>query len=290
MSEPVRILVLLKHALDPATVDVDPFSGKIHLDRTMGMPDPAGERALRWALATQASVTVLVAGGGEADASARHALALGAAAAFRVECASPDDPLEVASSLAAAARGLGSFDLVLTGDRSADRGTGLVPPAFAACLGLSFGGEAALGTPSVGGDRLAIERIELRGLRYGATLRLPAVVAVRAAPAPLLYASFDAHARALRADIPHPPQVHSRGERASSLAGTVPASMPYRRPPHWVPGPDPRADVSTRLEAILAGGADRPPGRIIEGDIDLLVDTTIAYLHEEGFLSSGSDD
>ncbi len=288
-SRPLRILVLLKHALDPATVDADPLTGELQAGRALSLADPAGEQALLWALEAGAEVAVLVAGPEAAEATARHALALGADAVYRAECASPDEPLPAAHALASAAAALGPFDLVLAGDRSVDRGTGLVPPAVAAYLGLPFAGEAALPAPAamnVSRERLALERLGVRGSRIATSVPLPAVVAVRDAHAPALYASFDGHVRALRASIPVAPQAAVAGRPGETAVVGV---APFRLPPRSVAGPDARDDAPARIRSILAADASRGSGRVVEGDVRELVEATTDYLRETGFLGGAGE-
>src|ERR1035441_2206887 len=120
--------------------EVDPLTGAVSADphdRGAGRPDLAAlEHALRLAERWQARVVAATVGPGEADAMLRDALAAGAAEALRVEAASrtpgPRPPLliggpDAAAALAAALiQRYGVPDLVLCGDRSADRGNASV--------------------------------------------------------------------------------------------------------------------------------------------------------------------
>jgi electron transfer flavoprotein beta subunit len=146
------------------------------------------EAALRAALALRdggASVTVISAGSSDREDDAlRLALTSGADRAVRVCDASLDgiDYHGVARVLAAATRRIG-FDLILTGDRSADEGQGAVGPAVAEALGVSHV-TAAIDLRVDGGAALVTRRdgAGLRSLKLG----LPAVVTLVRSPAPPL--------------------------------------------------------------------------------------------------------
>jgi len=128
--------------------EVDPLTGAVSAsprDRGAGRSDLAAlEHALRLAERWQAQVVAATVGPGEADAMLRDALAAGATEALRVEPASrtpaPRPALLVGGQDAAAAlatvliQRYGVPDLVLCGDRSADRGTGSFPAFLAGAL------------------------------------------------------------------------------------------------------------------------------------------------------------
>jgi electron transfer flavoprotein beta subunit len=130
--------------------DVDPLTGEVSADRRDRGPSrsdlAALEHALRLAELWDAQVVAATVGPVEAAAMLRDALAAGAAQALRVEPASwtagprPAGLVggrhESAVALAAALRQhYGVPDVVLCGDRSADRGTGSFPAFLAAALG-----------------------------------------------------------------------------------------------------------------------------------------------------------
>src|SRR6266487_4454546 len=129
--------------------DVDPLTGAVSADPRDRGPSQselaALEHALRLAELWDARVVAATVGPGEADAMLRDALAAGAAEALRVEpaygAARPQAAdlvgggQDAAAALAAALRQrYGVPDLVLCGDRSADRGTGSFPAFLAAAL------------------------------------------------------------------------------------------------------------------------------------------------------------
>ena len=174
---------------------VDPLTGAVSADPHDRGPDRADfaalEHALRLAEKWDAQVVAATVGPPEADTVLQDALAAGAAEALRVEPAGQSSALRPAdlvggsqdlpAALAAALRQrYGVPDLVLCGDRSADRGTGSFPAFLAAALDAS----QALGVVELepAGDRvLRVHRRLDGGRREMLLVRGPAVVSVEAA-------------------------------------------------------------------------------------------------------------
>src|SRR5215470_7647606 len=132
------------------SVTVDPLTGEVGADLRGSGPSQADlaalEHALQLAEHWPAKVVAATVGPPAADAQLRDALAAGAAEALRVElggqapAAEParligGDPAPAAALAAALLRHYGPPDLVLCGDRTADRGTGSFPAFLAAKLG-----------------------------------------------------------------------------------------------------------------------------------------------------------
>ena len=133
----MNILVCMKQIPDPEIPARDfrlADIGTINL-----VPDVFSENALETALQFGGRITVLAFGPPSAEETLRKALAMKADAAALViddgANANPD-PLAVAQVLAAAARKLGTFDLILTGRESGDWGAGQTGGLLAEELGL----------------------------------------------------------------------------------------------------------------------------------------------------------
>jgi electron transfer flavoprotein beta subunit len=101
------------------------------------VPDVFSENALETALQFGGKITVLSFGAPSVEDTLRKALAMKADAAVLVlnDGEASPDPLVVAQVLAAAARKLGEFDLIVTGRESGDWGTGQTGALLAEELG-----------------------------------------------------------------------------------------------------------------------------------------------------------
>jgi len=131
----MNILVCMKQIPDPEIPARDfrlADIGTINL-----VPDIFSENALETALQFGGKITALSFGAPSAEDTLRKALAMKADAAVLVVNDGSDhpDPLVVAQVLAAAARKLGSFDLILTGRESGDWGAGQTGGLLAEELG-----------------------------------------------------------------------------------------------------------------------------------------------------------
>src|SRR6266704_3152596 len=186
--------------------EVDPLTGAVSADRHDRGPSrselAALEHALRLAQRWDARVVAATVGPGEADAMLRDALAAGAAEALRVKPAGraagprPADLVgggqESAAALAAALRQrYGVPDLVLCGDRSADRGTGSFPAFLAAALNAA----QVLGVVRMEPEDDSVLRVHRRldgGRREVLQVRPPAVVSVEACGVPIRQARLPA--------------------------------------------------------------------------------------------------
>ena len=137
--------------------EVDPLSGQVHADgrllRPAGMEAAALEYALQAGEAWDARVLAIAAGGPSVNEALRQAVQLGASA-LRVPWPQPEiehhpsggprrveaadlagDPAGLGYAISSAILTEGSPDLVICGDRSADRGVGAVPAYIAHHLG-----------------------------------------------------------------------------------------------------------------------------------------------------------
>lgn len=234
------------------------------------------EHALRLAEAYGGRCVAMTVGPPAADEMLREALARGASQVLRVS--GPDDDGEAtARSLAEALRTgrLGSPDVVVCGDRSADRGTASTPAFLAAFLGAVQA--TGLQELSAAGAVLhAIRRLD-DGRRERLEVPFPAVCSVepggvrpRRAPLPAALAARTAEIACLRAEGP-PPKVR---------AGAV---RPYRPRPRVCPPPAGR-DPLERLRAITSAYEERtPPRLIVSPSPAAAADALLAYLREHAF-------
>jgi electron transfer flavoprotein beta subunit len=256
------IVALLRHTdLHP---DVDALSGHVGRDDRSAGANPAElaglETALRIADSWGGRVLAVTAGPVAAEATLREARAVGASV-LRVPWPShgaadedawiadlADDGRSLAQALVAAIRTVGEPDLVLCGDRSADRGTGAIPAYVAHELGAA----QALGLVSVSVDGAAL-RAHRRldgGRREVLRVPRPAVCSVEAAGLRLRRASLPGELAARRSSVPVAPLPSVVGP-AAVLVGRP---APHRPRPRLVPPPagsDPR-DRLLELTGTLA--------------------------------------
>lgn len=144
----MKILVCLKQILDPDVPSrdfrIDPekkeaVRGAAELVTNI-FCENALETALRFRDASGGNITAITYGAEEADDVLRKALAMKAdeAVLVRNDGAAHPDPFHVARVLAAAAKKLGGFDVVLLGRESGDWGVGQTAGLLAEELGLPF--------------------------------------------------------------------------------------------------------------------------------------------------------
>ena len=131
----MNILVCMKQIPDPEIPARDFRLAEIGSANLV--PDVFSENALETALQFGGKITALSFGAPSAEDTLRKALAMKADAAVLVVNDGNDhpDPLTVAQVLAAAARKLGGFDLILTGRESGDWGAGQTGALLAEELG-----------------------------------------------------------------------------------------------------------------------------------------------------------
>src|SRR5271165_951834 len=226
--------------------EVDPLTGTVSADRHDRGPSlselAALEHALRLAQRWDAQVVAATVGPAEADAMLRDALAAGAAEALRVEPPGraagprPADLVggrpESAAALAVALRQRYEVpDLVLCGDRSADRGTGSFPAFLAAALNAA----QALGVVRLepeGDGELRVHRRLDGGRREVLRVRRPAVVSVETAGMRLRRAGLPATLASRRAVIPV-----TRAAAATAPRIPVLGAHPYRPRPRELARP-----------------------------------------------------
>jgi electron transfer flavoprotein beta subunit len=278
--------------------EVDPLTGAVSADRRDRGPGQselaALEHALRLGQRQDARVVAATVGPAEADAMLRDALAAGAADALRVEPASwtagprPADLVggeqESAAALAAALRQhYGVPDLVLCGDRSADRATG----SFPAFLAASLGAAQVLGVVRMEPQDDGALRVHRRldgGRREVLLVRRPAVVSVEAAGVRLRRAGLPATLASAEATITVA-GMPAAAVRRIRVLGT----HPYRPRPRELPAP---SGTALRRTLELTGAlVERTPPTVI-GPLPpgQAADELLAYLRRHGYLAAGDPD
>ena len=272
---------------------VDPLTGGVSADPHDRGPDRADfaalEHALRLAEKWDAQVVAATVGPPDADTVLQDALAAGAAEALRVEPAGQSSLLRPAdlvggsqdlpTALAAALRQrYGVPDLVLCGDRSADRGTGSFPAFLAAALNTS----QALGVVEMEpeGDRvLRVHRRLDGGRREVLLVRSPAVVSVEAAGVRLRRAGLPAMLASRDAAIP---VTRTSGAAAHRLP--LLGAHPYRPRPRELAGPSGTA-LHRTLELTGALVERTPPTVLGPLPPDKAAEELLGYLRRHGYIA-----
>jgi electron transfer flavoprotein beta subunit len=275
--------------------EVDPLTGAVSADRHDRGPSlselAALEHALRLAQRWGARVVAATVGPAEADAMLRDALAAGAAEALRVEppgrAAGPRPAYLVggpqsADALAAALRQrYGVPDLVLCGDRSADRGTGSFPAFLAAALDAS----QVLGVVRMEPEDDGVLRVHRRldgGRREVLLVRRPAVVSVEAAGVRLRRAGLAATLASGHAAIP---VVHTSAASAAQRVRVM-GAHPYRPRPRELAGPS--GSALRRMLELTGALVERTPPTVL-GPLSpgQGADELLEYLRRHSFLAAG---
>lgn len=272
--------------------EVDPLTGALRADRRDRGPSAAElaalEHALRLAERWPARVVAASVAPAEADEMLRDALAVGADHALRVASASSaagprparlvGGEQESAAALAAALRQqYGVPDLVLCGDRAADRGTG----SFPAFLAASLGAEQALGCVRLepADDRaLRVYRRLDGGRREVLIVRPPAVVSVEAAGV-----------RLRRAGLPATLAIGNTAITVASMPATatrrvrILSAHPYRPRPRELPVPVGTA-LHRTLELTGALVQRTPPAVVGPLAPEAAASELLAYLRRWGYV------
>jgi electron transfer flavoprotein beta subunit len=276
--------------------EVDPLTGAVSADPRDRGPSQselaALEHALRLGQRWEARVVAATAGPGEADAMLREALSAGAAEALRVEPAGgagsprPADLVgggqDSAAALAAALRRrYGVPDLVLCGDRSADRGTGSFPAFLAAALNAA----QVLGVVRMESEDDGVLRVHRRldgGRREVLLVPRPAVVSVEAAGVRLRRAGLPATLASGRAIIP----VARAPAATAAQRIRVLGAHRYRPRPRELAGPSGTA-LRRTLELTGALTERTPPTVLGPLSPDQAADALLGDLRRHGYLAVG---
>jgi len=296
------VAVLLRPAdLRPA---VDPLTGAVRTDPSTTALAPAEAAALELGLRLAGdwggTVVAVVAGPATDDGPLAEVAALGVRV-VRVDWPAEGpfiddvagDERELARVLVAALATTGRPDLVLAGDRTADRGTGALP-AFVAheldaaqALGLVALRAATDDDHPSAGRALVTERRLDGGGRERLLVPLPAVCSVEAAGVRLRRAPLAALLDPPPIDVMDPAPVAG----AAGTTGTTPsigAPRPFRPRTRVVPAPagdDPRQRI---LELTGALVAHDPPTLVGPVDAAGAADALVAFLERHGYLPDGT--
>lgn len=138
----MKIIVTIKQILDPDGITVNRRRERIFVNREEYIINPADTRALEAALRLKddrgAEVVALSLGPARADDALREALAMGADSVYLLNDESLEnaDASVAARALARAIEKIGGYDLILTGQMSADTGAEEMGGRLAQLLGL----------------------------------------------------------------------------------------------------------------------------------------------------------
>lgn len=290
----MKILVCLKETVD-ATLNLEPGlrHGVVFGEGLPLMPNPDDAGALSIALGLRSRYDeipfeiILVSIGPErVERYLREGLALGADRAARIpsERFGPLSPQLKARLLAGVARVSGA-DLVLTGARSPDSGSGQTGPFLAALLGFPCVIDAVRIEPEEGQSSVIIERDIGRGVREKLRCALPAVLAVKS-EGKLPYAPLDRLIDGMSGEVclltpadlgVTPAQMESDPLKVSGLLQPRPRTRKIATPDSSLP-------AFYRTLELLKGGISGRQGLLLEGDSGEVADRLFDILLEEGVL------
>jgi electron transfer flavoprotein beta subunit len=283
---PVLIVAALRWT--DARTAVDPLTGDVRGGAPGAGPGPADrcalEHALRIAEATGGRcVAVSVAPEAAVD-MLREALACGADEVLRVDSGGaeddrlPDSGAATARLLATALREkYGTPDLIVTGDRSPDRGTGHTPAFLAA----EFGSAQALGLIElslVDNQLTGLRRLD-RGRRERLVIPFPAVCSVEPAGVRLRRASLPATVKARTATVPVATPAAGYDERV-----IVHGAHPYRPRPKELPPPQGMEARQRVLQLTGTNEKREPPRVVVTDDPAEAADELLEFLRGKGYL------
>ena len=279
--------------------EVDPLTGRVTHDRLavgLSASDAAAlEYALRIAEAWSGRVVAVTIGSDTGDEVLREVGALGVDVVRIPDTDDAEDrahPTELAgdeqASARAAAAAMAAFggpDLVLCGDRSADRGTG----AFPAFLAHELGAAQALGLVRLtqGGDReLLAERRLDGGWRERLSVRPPAVCSVEAAGVRLRRATLTGAlgANDIRIPVDDAASGFLRTARERTGALRLGPIRPFEPRTRVVPAP--ASDDARERVLALTGALARhdPPTLVGPMGAAEAADVLLEYLARHGYL------
>lgn len=255
--------------------DIDPLTGAVQAgDARFGGVSEADAAALELALRAAetwgATVTVVTAGGPDAERALRDALAAGAHHVIRI-----DMNAETSSAVTAAALAemVADADIIWCGDYSSDRGSGSVPAFIAARRGAASGLGAV--QVDVDGDDLRVIRRLDGGRREHLAVSAPAVISVEGSAAHLRRAPLAGTLRAEREPIP-------------VVAGPVSPDAPHRPMRPFRPRPRPVAppDGTTALDRVRqltgAGAATSNRTEVVELEPRAAAERILRELRDRG--------
>jgi electron transfer flavoprotein beta subunit len=288
----MKIIVCLKEVIDPAlSLDFGLTSNIVFREDLPLKLDPNDALALALAIELKSNdneITLISIGPERVEGYLRNGLALGADRAVRIWSGAFEglSPYRKARLLAGAVTLFGT-DLVLTGDRTLDTGSGVVGPFIAARLGLS-GASGVTGLELDEGQKsITLVKDIGRGEREKVRCPLPAVIGVRG-EGKLPYASLDRFIESRYSEIqllspedlpvPHTAWQHDPAE----VTGLV-----FPRPaPRKVPPLDSSLPAFYRILQLLEGGISKRKNQMLRGSPGELADQLFELLKEAGVLKS----
>jgi electron transfer flavoprotein beta subunit len=295
----MKIIVCLKEVIDPA-LSLD--NGLHHtplmvsLSNHSGLPirlNPDDAAALAMALEIKAAdanveITVISIGAARVESYLRNGLALGADKAIRIwdNDLSELSPYQKAKLLSRAIS-LSGADLVLTGVKSIDTGSGQVGPLMAGWLGFPCVCNVVGIEPDAEQKSVVIIKDIGRGEREKIRCSLPAVIAVKGegklpyAPLDRLIDSKYSEVTLLSpADLGISP-IELKKDPARITALTQPRPKPVKTPPL-----DSSLPAFYRILQLLEGGISKRKGRMLEGNSEEIAEQLFNLFLEEGVIKS----
>lgn len=248
----------------------------------------ADQAALEFALLTGAHyglpVRAVTAGPPKAEKILRHALAVGADEAYRIDLDSDSSSALVARRLAAV---VDQCQFIWCGDYSSDRGSGSVPAFLAAELNIG----QALGLISVDiahstSDPLRVRRRLDGGRRELLDVRGPAVLSVEGSAARLRRAPLRATMAA--ANAPIITSVPIETVSSPSEATGVPTMQPFRPRPRVIAAPRAASalDRVRQVTDISKGSSEKGRSETLELEPDEAAARILAALRTWNYLDS----
>ncbi len=288
----MKILIYIKEVPDiRVSLIGEAGTGEVREAWSVPVMEPADRYAIDAALSLKKTVpgtriTAIHLGPG--DGPVREAMALGCDEGFRVWEAGLDSIHAAAKSIifARAAR-ICSFDLILTGCRSQDTGSGQVGILLASELGVPWAGSVAA-CEGVKAGKLTLVRLLSGGYRERVESSLPVVASMEPLGESDRYATL--------------PEVMQAGEASVEswdladigLSGAVIREAdsglvfgPLRQPLlklRYAEAPDSSLPAHQRIRKLIEGTVSRREGRVVTGEADEVARAIVESLADEGWL------
>lgn len=202
----MRIAVPIKQVPETSNVKLDPETGTMIRSGAEAVINPldlyAIETALRLREQSGGSVTVLSMGPPTAIKAVKEAIAMGCddGVLLSDRAFAGSDTWATSYTLAAALRGMGRFDLIVTGERATDGDTAQVGPGIAAWLDLPLATYVAR-VESLGARKVVVQRLIEEGYQR-VELELPALLTVVKEIASVRLPTLRGKKRARQVEIP----------------------------------------------------------------------------------------
>jgi electron transfer flavoprotein alpha/beta subunit len=236
-------------------------------------------QALDWRGPSDATLTALASGPPDWEPALREALALGAAAAVRVEVAEGGavDIAWTARALAGAMPSDTAF--VFAGAAASDHGSGVLPAALAGCLDWPLISDVVRATHTEG--RLQAEVDAGAGVRCTYETEGPAVIVAAPVPPPPVYAPLAKRLAAARISI-QAREAITNGAAAGECSRFLGYGPGKPRTKHLLK-PSASARAGDRLSQLMSGGAQRQSSKL-SGDAADLARQLADLLERSGLL------